>query len=67
LSAASFTDPNPAGVIVKRLHVNELRTALNAARTTLGLPAATFTDPTLLAYTMPVKAAHFEELRAAVE
>lgn len=66
LSAASFTDPSPAGVKVKAVHVVELRTALNAARTALGLATAVFTDPTLTVNTTVVKAAHLQELRTAV-
>ena len=45
----------------------ELRTALNAARTALGLGALTFTDPTLTAQSTRIKSAHITELRDAVK
>src|SRR6185369_15133366 len=37
LTAATFTDPALAGVSVQALHQNELRAALDPARTILGL------------------------------
>lgn len=59
----SFTD-NPlvaGGTIVKAQHINELRTAVNAARTAAGLPQVGWTD-TALPGTV-IKAMHIYELR----
>lgn len=62
-----FTDdPLVAGVtVVKAIHLTEMRTAVNAMRTTLsGLPAATWTDassPGTIA-----RAVHITELRTAL-
>jgi hypothetical protein len=63
-----FTDdPLSAAVTkVKRAHVSELRTAVNAYRASAGLAAAVFTDP-VLSVTTTVKAVHLEELRAALQ
>lgn len=59
----SFTDnPLIAGVtVVKADHMNELRTAVNAVRTTAGLPPASWTDPFLTG--VLVKAVHVTEIR----
>jgi hypothetical protein len=51
---------------IKRLHVIELRSAVNAVRATAGLAAATFTDPTITAGTTKTKALHLSELRNAL-
>jgi RHS repeat-associated protein len=66
--AATFTDdPLVAGeTTAKVLHINELRTAITAARAAHGLGAFTWTDPTLEAGTTPIKVAHIAELRTAL-
>jgi len=60
-----FTDDPPivGATKVKRVHVTELRTAVNAYRVSAGLAAAVFTDavPTI------IKRVHVEELRAALQ
>ena len=63
-----FTDdPLTAGTTkAKRLHVSELRTAVNAYRAGAGLAAGVFTDPVLTAATA-IKAVHIEELRTALQ
>lgn len=56
-----FTDnPNVSGTRIKRVHLDELRTAVNAFRAAAGLAAATFTEPSPLV----AKKVHLEELRA---
>ena len=50
---------------MKGVHVAELRTALDAARTSLGLTAGGYTDASLA--NVKVKAIHSEELRDRVE
>jgi hypothetical protein len=52
---------------VKAAHVQELRTALTAARTALGLSTINYTDPTLVAGTTKVRALHIQELRSGVK
>lgn len=56
----SWTDPSPAGVTVKAVHINELRNALAEALTILG-KTAVYTD--LVTSLTPVRAMHFQELR----
>jgi hypothetical protein len=67
IGAASFTDVDPTGLPVKKIHIDQLRTALDPARLALGLPPMTYTDPTINALTTVVQAAHVEELRAGVK
>jgi len=45
------------------VHESELRTALNQARTTLGLTAITFTDAAIVPGTTKVRAVHIQETR----
>jgi hypothetical protein len=61
-----FTDdPLIAGTtLVKAVHVNELRQAVNAMRAAAGLTASSFTDPVLTQ--IAVKAVHVQELRTAL-
>jgi hypothetical protein len=64
-----FTDnPLVAGVtLVKRVHVMELRTRINALRARYGgLPAFSFRDPTVTAGVTKVTAQHILELRQAL-
>lgn len=63
-----FTDTLASGATpIKAVHVNELRTAVNAVRTLAGLSAYTFTDATITSFVTPVKAAHVTELRTALD
>ena len=62
-----FTDdPLSAGTTAAAVHMNELRTAVNAMRAAAGLSDATFIDPTLAAGTL-IKVAHLTELRSALD
>jgi Zn-dependent metalloprotease len=65
---AIFTDtPLIAGSTPIRLvHINELRTRINAVRVAKGLLAFSFTDPTLVAGSTLVKAVHIAEMRTAL-
>jgi hypothetical protein len=58
-------DPLGSGVVVRAVHLAELRTAVNAVRALAGLPAATFTDSATRG--VVVKAIHITELRAALD
>jgi hypothetical protein len=67
-TTVSFTDePLVTGsTLIKRIHLVELRTAVNAVRTLAGIGTTTFTDPTLIAGTTLVKTIHVSELRTAL-
>lgn len=62
-----FTDaPLVAGTTsIRNVHIMELRTAMNAARATAGLGAASFTDPNVSG--VMVRKVHIEELRAVLD
>jgi hypothetical protein len=48
--------------LVKAVHIVELRTPIGSLPSRNGLPAFTWTDPTLAASTTPIKAVHILEL-----
>jgi hypothetical protein len=64
----SWTDATliPGATLVKAVHITEMRTAVNAIYSALGLPMPAYTDPTLARGATPIKAVHLSELRAAV-
>ena len=69
LSAFAFTDPDltaPAAKRMQKYHVNELRTALDAARAQLALPAVTYTNNPA-ATGVPIAGAHITQLRGGVK
>jgi len=68
VASDSFADdPLVAGLTaVKTIHVTELRTRINAARTAYGLSPWSWTDPTLVPGVTVVKAVHIQELRTAL-
>jgi hypothetical protein len=64
----AFTDPAlSSSVPVKRAHLIELRTAVNAMRSAADLSAATFTDPTITVGVTKVNRLHITELRTALD
>lgn len=68
-SAVPFTDESlVAGVtVVKRVHLTELRTRIDALRARFGgLPAFSYTDPAITAGVTTIKAQHIVELRQAL-
>jgi hypothetical protein len=69
LGAVAFTDPVvSSSLAVKAVHITELRTHMDMARTTLGFSAGTYgIDPTITAGATTVKAAHITELRTAAQ
>lgn len=63
----AFTnDPLSAGVIVKAIHLLELRAAVNNLRARAGLPAATFSDAEIT-NSIRVRPVHILELRSALD
>jgi len=52
--------------IIRAIHINELRTRINAIRAAKGLTAFPWTDPTLTVHSTKVKAVHVTELRTAL-
>jgi hypothetical protein len=52
---------------IKRVHITDLRTALDAARSTLALAALSYTDSTITVNSTAVKAVHITELRNGVK
>ena len=68
LAAQVFTDPGlGTGTTIKAAHITELRTALDQARTKIGLPAIVYIDPTINIATTKAKAAHIMNLRGGVQ
>lgn len=57
-------DPLTAGLIIRALHVTEIRTAVNALRVAAGLSPATFASP--LTTGTVIQAVHLTELRTAL-
>lgn len=66
LSPYLWTDGALSGVAIKRTHLVELRAALDAAYIAAGATAPTYTDPDILSFSTPIRAAHITELRSAV-
>jgi len=65
LAAATFTDPASPGVIVKAVHITQLRSALDQARSALGLSSGGWTDT--VAPGAVIKAIDFQEIRNRVK
>jgi hypothetical protein len=63
-----FTDDPIAAnaAVIKKVHIDELRTAINAVRAAVGLSAYGFSE-TLVVGTSTIKATHVNELRAALD
>jgi len=67
-TVSTFTDdPLVAGsTAIKAVHITELRSRINAIRSTLGLGTYSYTDPTLTANATIVKAVHVTDLITAL-
>lgn len=59
-----FTDASLAGAVVKRVHITQLRTAVNAVRALAGVGAGSYTGTAAVG--TPVLAVHITELRSAL-
>jgi len=66
--AVAYTAPDPmtAGTLIRVVHVTELRTAINTARTDFGFATFSFTDSTLTAGTTRIRSIHMSELQSSV-
>ena len=62
-----FTDALLAGLLIKAIHLTELRGAVDGARKEKGLAPFSFTDATVTPSGTFVKALHISELRTALE
>jgi len=67
-STLTFTDDPllAQSTVTEGVHVTELRTAINSARTARGLAAYAWTDPTLSPRSTRVNAVHLTDLRTAL-
>lgn len=63
----TFSQAPTVGSLIRASQVTEARSALNSARTALGLPALAFTDPGITVGTSIAKAVHATELRAGMQ
>lgn len=67
-ASIAFTVPAPGtDVTVRRQHVLDLRSGLDAARLTLALSAVTYTDDTIVAGSTIIKEEHINDLRSGVK
>jgi len=55
------------GQPIRAQHIIDLRAGLDQARSVIGLPAISYTDPSLVAGTTPVRAVHLQQLRDGVK
>jgi hypothetical protein len=67
LGPFTFTDTIGTLVPVRKMHIDELRANLDAARVAIGWNAGDYTDPVITAMSTTVKAAHINELRNYVK
>jgi len=68
LPAVGFTDDpvRGASTMIKAVHINELRSRIDAVRIAHGLAAYAYTDPALTPGSTTIKAAHITDLRTAL-
>ena len=67
LSVATFTDPTlSSGMTIKSLHLTEIRTAVDQARTALVVAAIAYNEPAITAGTTTAKVIQMQELRQGV-
>jgi M6 family metalloprotease-like protein len=59
-------DPISTGALIRSTHVIELRTRIDLLRATHGLDDFAWTDATLMAARVPIRAVHFNEMREAL-
>lgn len=62
----TFTDANVNGIVIKAVHLAELRARINAVRTLKGLALFPWTDPVPGQGSTTIRATHLQELRAAL-
>jgi hypothetical protein len=62
-----FTDATLSGMLVKALHVNELRARIDALRLQAGLPLFAWTDAVIRPALTQIRSTHLQELRIALD
>jgi Big-like domain-containing protein len=67
LGAGTYTGTSLGGTFILAQHVIEMRSQLDVARASIGLPALVYSDSTITVGTTPVRAAHFTELRMGTQ
>src|SRR5262249_40127458 len=67
-TAFAWTDNplTPGTTLIRKVHIDELRTAINGKRSDFGMSAYSFTHPTIPAGSTLVRAVHITDLRTAV-
>ena len=61
-----FGGPNPGGA-VRAVHLTELRSRIDAARSRCGLASVSWTDPSIVPGVTAIKAAHVTQPRTALD
>jgi len=56
-----------SGILIKAVHLTDLRAALDPARAAIGLPAISYNQPTIVAGATTVRAVDVVEIRNAVK
>jgi hypothetical protein len=67
LAGSAWTDSTLSGVVVKAVHVQELRDGLNQALTAIGVSLPAYSNNPIVPAVTPIKSAHIQELRQAVQ
>jgi hypothetical protein len=67
LGAVTWTDSSLTGLNVKAVHINELRSNLNAALDVLQIARPIYTDDPIVAGQTVIKAVHIQEIRDAIK
>lgn len=67
LPAASWTDPSLQGVVIKAVHINELRSSLDPALSALGFGTGGYTDQPVIQNVTTIMAVHVNEIRQRVK
>lgn len=63
----TFTDPTLDSVVIRTVHLVQIRSALDGARSGLGLSQLSYTDPFLTGGSTPVRALHLQEILNSVK
>lgn len=67
LNAMAWSESLISNGTIKALHITELRMAINEKRLECSLPEKVWSDPVIIAKETPIKKAHLQEMRWAIE